>query len=241
MPIAMAIPAIIGAAGSIGGALINRGSSGGGSSASGPLLPAGLDQNALQGLIGKQTDLGELLKGFGTSTLNRGENALRGPLSYFDSILSGDRGSMMEALAPEVAAVNAQYQAPLKEASIMGRGSALQPDLEAKRQSDISNLFFQQRPMAADKLTSIAQGLMALGTQQTGMGGQILQGASRDVLDYNSIIRGIQAQTRNDTPALFSQLGQSLGPILAAVLGGRGGSSSSSSSGGMGPVLIGGT
>lgn len=239
MPIAaMAIPAIIGAGGSIASSLINRGGRGGGSS-SGTLMPAGLDQNALLGLVNKQRDQSDLMFRHGEQSLNRGDNALSGPLSYFSNILGGDRNSMVEALAPEVAAINAQYQAPLKEASIMGRGSALQPDLEAKRQSDISNMFFQQRPMAADKLTGIAQSLMALGTQQTGMGGQMLQGASQDVLDYNSIIRGIQAQTRNDTPAMFASLGQSLGPILAAVLGGSGGGGSAPSGGW--PVLEGGT
>lgn len=222
MPLAALAPELIGLGSTIVGGLMgrhNQPSTGG----AGPLLPSGLDQGGLLNLINKQTGMGDALSLRGTSTLDRGESTLTGPLNYFSSILSGDRGSLMEALAPEVAAVNAQYQAPLKEASIMGRGSALQPDLEAKRQSDISNLFFQQRPMAADKLTSIAQGLMALGTQQTGMGGQMLQGASRDVLDYNSIIRGIQAQTRNDTPAMFASLGQSLGPLLASILGGIGG------------------
>lgn len=235
MPIAaLAIPALIGAGGSIGGALINRHGGGGSSS----LFPAGTDQEALQSYWQKQNRLSENFIGRGQDMLQQGSTTLNNPLRYFSDILSGNRSSLMEALAPEVAAVNAQYQAPLREASLMGRGSALQPDLEAKRQSDISNLFFQQRPMAADKLTSIAQGLMGLGTQQMGMGGQLLQGTSRDILDYNSIIRGIQAQTRNDTPGLFGALGSSLGPILAAILGGSG---RSSGSGGSGPVLTGGT
>lgn len=231
MPVAALLPAIIGAGTAITGLLSNRGSSGGSSNSS--VLPSSLDQTALSSMIGKQTGLADFFTDTGKSTLNKGGSTLQGPLDFYQSILGGDRTAMSEALAPEVAAINAQFRQPLKEAQITGRGGALAPDLEASKQSAISNLLFQERPAAADKLASIAQGLMGLGTQQMGLGANTLGQAGGELLDYNSIIRGIQAQTRGDSANMWGQLGMSLGPILQAILGG-----SKSSGGGWGDFKL---
>jgi hypothetical protein len=220
MPIALAplIPAIIGAGASVGTSLINKSGRSGSSSSS--LLPPGLDTNALSGLIGQQKDLAGFLTGEGKSMLTEGKGTLNQPMDFYQSLLGGDRTKLMESLAPEIAAINAQFRQPLKEATLTGRGSSLVPDLEGGRQSAISNLIFSGRPQAADKLTSIAQGLMSLGTQQVGMGGNVLGQAAGEVLDYNSLIRGIQAQTRNDSANMLGSLGSSFGPLLADILRG---------------------
>lgn len=219
MPIAAAIPAIIGAAGSIGGSLLSR-RGGGSSSSSNTLLPAGLDQTALLNFINKQSGTADILQSLGQGNTDKGASALGGPLQYFGDILGGDRGAIMESMAPEIAAVNAQFNAPLQQSQLTGRGGALATDLEASRQSGITNSILSARPAAADRLTGIAQNLMNLGTQQVLGGGQIRGNATRDILDYNQIIRGIQAQTRMDNANMFGSLGASLGPILGSVLGG---------------------
>lgn len=217
MPLAALLPALIGAGASIGSTLIAKH----GSKSSSSLLPPGLDTTALTGLVGQQKDLAGFLTGEGKSTLTEGKGVLDQPLDFYQSLLGGDRTRIMESLAPEMAAINAQFRQPLKEAALTGRGSSLVPDLEGGRQSAISNLIFSERPAAADKLTSIAQGLMSLGTQQVGLGGNILGQATGEVLDYNSLIRGLQAQTRNDSANLLGSLGSSLGPLLAEILRGK--------------------
>ncbi len=220
MPLVAApvLAAIIGGGASIGSSLISKHKSGGGSSS---LLPPGLDTTALKGLIDKQTGLSDFLTTEGKSTLTEGHGTLLKPMDFYQKILGGDRTRIMESLAPEVAAINAQFGQPLKEATLTGRGSSLVPDLEAGKQSAISNLIFSERPQAADKLTAIAQGLMSLGTQQVGLGGNILGQAAGETLDYNSLIRGLQAQTRNDSANMLGSLGASFGPILAEILRGK--------------------
>ena len=217
MPLIALAPAIIGAAGGIGSALVSKKKSGSGST---PLLPPGLDHNALLSTVNQQKDLAALFQKQGAEFLDQGGDALEGPLKYLQSILGGDRTAIMEAMAPEVATINAQFRAPLAQANITGRGTSLAPDLEASRQSAISNQMFQARPAAADKLTDIAQGLMNLGAAQEGLGANVLNTASKEILDYNAIIRGIQAQQSSQSAGAWGALGQSLGPILAQVIGG---------------------
>lgn len=215
MPLVALLPALIGAGGGIASSLINKH----GSNKS-PLLPAGLDHNALLSSINTQKGLADTFKTQGADFLGQGHDVLNQPLHYLQSILGGDRTSIMEALAPEIAAINAQFKAPLAQAGITGRGTSLQPDLEAGKQSAISDLFFKERPQAADKLTGIAQGLMnlGLGSQQAGAG--VAGDVSKEILDYNSIIRGIQAQQSSQSAGVMGGLGASLGPVLATVLGG---------------------
>lgn len=224
MPIAFAIPAILGAAGTLGSSLINR--SGRSGSNNSVLLPPGLDTAALTSAIGDQRNLANFLTGEGRDTLTQGHDVLGQPLSFYQALLGGDRTKLTETLAPEIAAINAQFRAPLAEAQLTGRGSSLQPDIEAGRQSAISNLFFKERPIAADKLTGIAQGLMNLGTTQVGMGGNLFTDIAGEINSYNQTIRGLQAQTANQGSSGWSSLGASLGPLLTQILSpGSGGSS----------------
>lgn len=218
MPAALAIPlitSVIGAGGAIGSSLISKHGSN-----KTPLLPAGLDQNALLSSINTQKGLADTFQKQGADFLGQGHDTLNGPLKYLQSILGGDRTAISEAMAPEVAAINAQFKAPLNMAGITGRGSSLQPDLEAGKQSAISNLFFQQRPAAADKLTGIAQGLMNLGLTSEQAGAGVAGDVSKELLDYNGIIRGIQASQSSQSAGVMGGLGASLGPILATILSG---------------------
>ena len=221
MPLA-AIPAVIGASligggTSIGASLLSKHGSG----SKTPLLPAGLDQNALLSSINTQKGLADTFKTQGADFLGQGHDVLSQPLKYLQGILGGDRTALMETLAPEIAAINAQFKAPLNMAGITGRGTSLQPDLEAGKQSAISDLFFKERPAAADKLTGIAQGLMnlGLGSQQAGAG--VAGDVSKEILDYNGIIRGIQASQASQSAGAMGTLGASLGPILATILSGN--------------------
>lgn len=199
MPIAAFLPAIIGAAGSIGGALLSRKGSGGSE-----LLPAGLDVKALQDALGAQKELGGFLT-------RQGQQNLDDPLNFYQGIVGGDRTSMMQTLAPEISAINAQYEAPLTEAKLQGRNSSLIPDIEAQRQGRISDLMFGLRPQAADKLSSIAMSLL-------NQGSGALSDVSGKLVDYNAIMRGIQQQGQARSSSMWSSLGGSLGNILSGIL-----------------------
>lgn len=228
MPIAAFLPALITAGGTIAGSLLGRHSG----ASSSTLLPPGLDTNALTHAITGTQALGNKIAGEGFDTFGQGANTLTGPLSFYNSLLTGDRTSMMQTLAPEISAINEQFNEPLREGALFGRGTGLLPDLDAQRQAAISGLFFKERPMAADKLSGIAQQLMALGTNQQGMGADILGRSTGQILDYNSIIRGIQARGAEANSQMWGQLGSQLGPILGGVLGGVFGKGGGKGSGG---------
>lgn len=218
MPAALAIPLItaaVSAGGGIASSLINKSGS-----KNSTLLPQGLDQTALLGDINAQRDLSKLFQSQGADLLGQGRSTLNKPLSYYSDILGGDRTKIMEQMAPGIAAINAQFRAPLTEAGISGRGSALAPDLEASKQSAISNQIFQAQPAAADKLTGIAQGLMGLGVNQEQAGAGVLSDAAHETLNYDAIIRGIQAQQSSQNSGMFGALGSTFGPLLKQVLAG---------------------
>ncbi len=225
MPLA-AIPAVIGASLIGGGAsvatsLLNKKkSSSGGTGGAGPLLPPGLDQTALLNSINTQKGLAGDFAKQGAQFIGEGHEASHLPIEYWSAILGGDRQKILEHMAPEVAAVNAQFRAPLTEAGISSRGSSLAPDLEASRQSAISHELFHARPEAADKLAGISQGLMSLGFNSQTAGAGAAGDVSKELLDYNSIIRGIQAQQSAQGAGAWGSLGASLGPTLAKVLQG---------------------
>ena len=229
MPIAAFLPAIIGAAGSIGGALAGRHASGGssGSSGSTPLLPPGLDQQGLLGTIGAQKGISDWFNTTGQSTFGGGMDQLKQIIPYYNTLFSGNRQAILEAAAPEIATINDQFNAPRTEAMLSGRGSALMPDLEAKRQAAISNYIFGVRPAAADKLTGIAQGLMSLGSSQVGAGADVLGRTAGELIDYNSVIRGLQARGAEQSSTMWGQLGTQLGGILSQIFHSGGGSGGS--------------
>lgn len=200
----------------IGGLLNKKGSSS--SSSSSALLPPGLDSSAIVSGLNKQTGVADWMTEAGKNAFNRGNTLLDKPIDYNSAILGGDRTAIMESLAPEVAAVNAQFQAPLAQAMITGRNTALQPDVEASRQAAISSMMFGARPAASDKLTNIAQGLMNLGTQQTGGGASIYGRTTGDILDYNKIIQGMRFQASRDRAADMGRLGTSIGGLISQIL-----------------------
>jgi uncharacterized protein YbjQ (UPF0145 family) len=203
---------------------VPTGSSASAQTAATPLLPPGLDQQGILQGNQRQIGVGDYLFNTGKQTFGQGSNTLQDPINFYQKLLSGDRTALMENLAPEIAAINQQFQAPLQQAALTGRETSLQPDLEASRQSAISNLFFQERPKAADALTGISQNLMNLGAQQAYQGGQTYGQANRDLIDYNSVIRGLQYQGSRDSAAQAGTLGESLGALISRLLNvGKGG------------------
>jgi hypothetical protein len=117
----------------------------------------------------------------------------------------------MQNLAPEIGAINQQFQAPLTEAKLSGRTSGLLPDLEAQKQGAISGLIFGERPQAADKLSSLASDLL-------GKAGATNQGVAGELIDYNAVIRGLQQRAQLAGAEQWSQLGSGLADILSKVL-----------------------
>ena len=152
MPIVAFLPAIIGAAGGIGSAMLGGGAK-----------PTA-QQKAAQNM---QTGLGDL--GFGAARRNipaaeeglaTANRTLQPTLDFFRGIL-GDKGEALQAVSPEVSTVIGQYDKARKAAAEFGPrggGSAItQAEAPFSASQAISNLIFGSRAGAAKALQSGAQ------------------------------------------------------------------------------------
>src|SRR5689334_2225188 len=109
--LAPAIPAIIGAGASIGSSLIG--------SKLGNVNPTPAEQTALN-LTSQAQKTGI---NAGTGLLGMGQSTIQQPLNYWSSILSGNRGAITSAMAPEISRIGQGYnQAATTSAALNPRG-----------------------------------------------------------------------------------------------------------------------
>jgi len=210
------LPAIISAAGSIGGALLNKG---GGSSSS-------KTDTQLQDTLTTFGDRSNQQFQHGNKDWRQFHKALDPVRNWFTDILGGDRTKLMEVLGPEVNATGRQYDAVSKAISEFsprggGRTSAL-AGAEFLKAHDIGELFSKARPMAAQGLEGVAGllGAQSSGESSTGMSG------------LSAMLSGILGMRGQDISKMLANrqfaggIGQSLGRLLGQVLN-KGGSESS--------------
>lgn len=115
-----------------------------------------------------------------------GMPAAQQPINYWSSILSGDRSKMASAMGPELSRIGEGYQqAGQTSTALMPRGGPT-PDFLAQQpynqQRDVSTLFQQFRPQAAQQLSGAGGNLLSNSIQA-------LYGstsAGRDVLNYEA-------------------------------------------------------
>jgi hypothetical protein len=214
------LPAIIGAAGSIGGALLNKS----GSSSSSKT------DTQLQDTLTTFGDRSSQQFQQGRKDWRQFHKALDPVRNWFTDILGGDRTKMMEVLGPEVNATGRQYDAVSKAISEFsprggGRTSAL-AGAEFSKAHDIGELFSKARPMAAQGLEGVAGllGAQSSGESSTGMSG------------LSAMLSGILGMRGQDISKMLANrqfagdIGQSLGRLLGQILG-KGREDDSSSSG----------
>ena len=217
MPFA-AIPAIVGALGTVGGPIAagaaTYGASkllgGGGSSTK----PKDLAEQSLAKLAGVQAEAGEWGLGQAKELLPEARADIQKALGYYLPLLSGDRQAMMEAMGPEVNQISAQYDTAKRAAAEFtprggGRTAAL-AELPFRKTGEITGALQKARPEAAGKVTDIGQLLASIGLGTMPGGG----GAAASLLSSLTAERG-------QTMALWGDIGTGAGKILAQVLLGQ--------------------
>ena len=202
MPIAAAVPAIVGAVGSVGSALLSR--------------PSKTTQGALGGLSDLlQTEVAGGQKGLQASgpMLRQSTNATGSVGNYLQSLLSGGRTEAMQAAAPEVNTILSQYDTAKKSLSQFaprgGGTNAQLANLPFQESGAITNLLAGERSQAAQNLTS-------LGLGEGSVASSLLprdSGAGSSLLNY-----GLQNQAQQG--AMFGQVGTSLGTLLGSIFSG---------------------
>lgn len=218
MPIAAAaVPALIGAAGSIGGALLSSHKS---SSTQGAL-------SGLGDLLKTQVQGGQAGLKAAEPLLASSGGALGTAQDYLQSLLGGGQ-SAMEAAAPEINTILSQYDTAKRSLSQFaprgGGTNATLAELPFKESGAITNLLAGERGGAARSLAS-------LGLGEAGTASSLLprpSGAGSSLLQY-----GLGEQRQQGQ--MFGQAGSAVGSLLGTLLpGGWSGSSTSDYGAGLG-------
>jgi hypothetical protein len=166
-----------------------------------------------------QSALGGQAAGQGSKLFNQAEKALKGPLNYWSSILSGNPTAVASAVAPTTNAISQQYnnaelaQQALTPGTVSGQDTQT---LETQKAGAISNAIMQAPQQAASSLASLTGTLLGGSTAETGLG---LQGYSGSAASNLGLLQQEQ-QFQQMTEQLFGSIGQGLGGIAGAALGG---------------------
>jgi hypothetical protein len=203
VPIIPFIPAIIGAAGSIGGALLSK---------PGSSTPASTPQTQFNDLL-KQTAFDRA--GADRKSLIR---TLKPVKNYYTTLMSGDRSAVSEALAPQINATNRAYDnANRTAAEFAPRGGGQASGIEAlqtKQAGDVGSLFNTARSTGAAGLSSIAPLYGSLSSSELGAA----SGASATGINAQIQQAWLDFQKSQATTGLAGDLGKTLGSILSMIL-----------------------
>jgi hypothetical protein len=147
------LPAIIGAGASVGSTVI--GSKLAKSKAS-PLEQQSLDRANRAG------ERGDVMS---QNLFDLGQPSTQQPMNYWSSILSGNRGQMTSAMAPEASRIGEGYRAAGQASAALnprgGPSTNFLAEQPYQQQRDISTLFQQARPQAAQQLAGSGSNLLA--------------------------------------------------------------------------------
>ena len=214
-------PALIGAAGAIGGSLIGR--KAGAGSANQKQAYNLLNYNAqlaprqAQQLFGQ----GQQLTGKGMNLLDRAQGAAGGAQSYFQQLLSGSPAATTSALAPDISRIRDTSQQALQSTSTLaprggGRSGTLF-NLPFQQQAQTSGLYNMVRPMAARGLLDVGGlfGNLGLGTAGVGLGAA---GVGTNLLNAGNYAAGTMFGGANNLAMQGAQAGAAGGQGIFDIL-----------------------
>ena len=198
--------------------------------------------DAQTGSLKSGIETAEGLKDPAADFLSTSSESFGPAIDFWSKLLSGDEGIMTSLLDPEISRISEGYQAAADEtARGMPRGgarSAAMVQLPYKRAGDISSLFANLRPQAANALTDIGSRTGAIGSNLFGNILNALVGGasgaswtSRNLMDFG--LGAANADLREGQvlgSAVDNLLGTSV-PNLIDLVGG-GGKSGGASGGG---------
>lgn len=174
--------------------------------------------------------------------IGMGSQAYQPVLNYWSSILSGNRGAMTSALAPEISRIGQGYQAAGQTSTALnprgGPSAEFNAELPYAQQRDVTTLLQGARPQAAT-------GLLNAGQQATSAGSSLLSNAvnaiygstaaGRDILNQQQNTKEAEAKRSASIGKGLFDLMQKYGPDISSILKGGG-----SSGPVVNPVLFGG-
>ena len=228
MPVVPFIPAIIGAAGSIGSSLINKSAAGGGGGSATNTANFNQFNDMLENLAGKSS---KLMK-FGKKDRIQFREALDPAATYWKDILASPDASKTASLfAPELNQIGKQTSQAIQSIGEFGpRGGGTNSAigaLQGQQAGQISDLFTRAKPMAAQNLASIAPLYSSLAANEQGLAisgrtaasGQSLTSALGQM--WGDIER--RKQSLGAAGGLGSGIGGLLGQLLPKLFGKSGG------------------
>lgn len=183
--------------------------------------PSKLEQQQLD----QANTLGQRGMEVSRNLFDMGQPAVQQPVDYWSSILSGDRSRITSAMGPELSRIGEGYQQAAKTSAALNPRGGPTPDFLAQQpysqQRDITTLFQQARPQAAQQLAGTGSNLLANAINalygSTNAGRSILdfeqQRRARDREAGTSIGKGIY-------DIFFPATGGGLSDILGGIFGG---------------------
>lgn len=135
-------------------------------------------------------------------------------VNYWESILSGNRNAMANAVAPAATQISANYDRARDQASRNlprgGYSAVMQAELPFKKAAEINTHMQQLQPMAAQQLQGIAAQLSSLGLSQQQIGAimrsLVVQGQlgvrGQDVAEHGQMM-GLTGSLADTAASLF--------------------------------------
>ena len=160
-----------------------------------------------------QASAGQLGR-FGGQAWNQGQDLQRAPGQYFQTLLSGNRAAMSQALAGPTAQITGNYrgaQRGLDQAGVRGAArDVAQADLNRDRVSKIASLSTGVQPYAAEQLTSMGQQQQALAPGMLATSGQL----QSNLLGQGASNRAYARQEGERTAGAIGGLARDVGEVV---------------------------
>lgn len=222
MPFAAILPAVIGAAGSIGGAALSSRAARRAQERA-ENSPLALAQRAQ---IEQQAQYGREAGDYARRLLPRYEQGVDSLSKYYLDLLGDDNTAALKAITPLVGARKDATRAALQTASYMPRGGGRGAELGRiydSEQTDIWNLLASSRNDARANYSAL---IGDVGSRGQGLLGTAAGVAGSAANGYGSLVdRSLRAgeAARASTSQMTGQLGSALAPFLLQLLTGGGG------------------
>jgi hypothetical protein len=150
----------------------------------------------------------------GNSLVSSAESGLGDVQNYETQILSGNRGDILSAEAPEISSLLTSYDSQRKaQAELQPRGggrSATLNEQPYKELGDVNKLIESARPQAAQQLTQTASAEGYLGAEEQGI-------AANDVSTSLNFLLG-KTEVQIDAAKFQGEQGQALGNSIGAAI-----------------------
>lgn len=158
----------------------------------------------------------------GQQTTQTGLSGLDQAKAYWQKLLTGNRSSMTQAVAPEANAARAESDATARQTSTMGtaRGGGTasgNQQRDTELMSKVDNLLFGVRPAAAGQVADIGKTEAGVGLQETGQATNMLGLGANTAEAFTSNAAGSRKTSFDINRQTQQDVVQAIGAALAFV------------------------